>query len=196
MLFQIGIDRTLTPQPRKRSLSLFTQMNFWQTILASLSWSDRERVRVRASDFDLHQLTSRTNPHIHATCAHQLSLGSRVTRKHFQNRDKTFIRKIRILPTHQTANITTRQPGAPGQLSLVQAALLCLPLQCHSQITHRFFLLTVLHSMQQLIFRNFNLRVPLSPLRLCGYNFPSLSSLRASAVKEFSPHFFAIHFFA
>jgi hypothetical protein len=88
---------------------------------------------VRVFNFD-----PRTNPHIHTPCTHKLSLRSRVTRKHFQDRHKIFIRKIRILATNQPADITPRQPGPPGQLSLIQAALLCFPLQCHSEITHDY----------------------------------------------------------
>jgi len=109
---------------------------------------------VRVFNFDLNQLTARTNPHIHAPRTHELSLCSRVAGKNFEDQNEIFIRKVRLLSIQKTADITLGQPGAPGQLSLVQAAPLRLSLQCHSEITHNIFLNRALQFMQQLNFRN------------------------------------------
>jgi hypothetical protein len=137
-------------------------MNFWNPNFRSAFCILRS-----AFDTDLHQLTPRPNPHIHAPCPDELSLGSRVAGKHFEDQNEIFIRKIRLLGIQKTADITLGQPGAPAQLSLVQTALLRLPLQCHSEITHlspitnyqlpiTFYLSIVLQFMQQTNFRNIN----------------------------------------
>src|SRR6266404_6602395 len=141
MFLQLGIERTLTPQPREGSLRFLAQLHLWQPDLLG---------RCAPSNADLHQLSSRSNPRIQAPRRHQFRLCPWIARKHSHDRDEILLRHLLRLPTHHTADEAARYPAPARYLTLVELPSLPLPLQCHTKIAHRFFLICVLHITQLL----------------------------------------------
>src|SRR5262249_45608444 len=94
------------------------------------------------------QFRSWPNPRIHASRRYQFGLRPRLSRKHFQNRDKIPFRDFLRFTAHNPADEASREAAPPCQLTLVELTVVRLPLQRHAEIAHQIFLISALHITQ------------------------------------------------
>ena len=133
VLLQVRVEGALTAQPGKGTFCLLTQMKPRQTRFGFLS-------RGVAFDFDFDQLSARragrSGPGILATGGDQLGLGQLVGGEDLQDGGEVLVGEVVGGSAEQTADVALGQAGPPGQVALVEVALLGLALEGDAEITH------------------------------------------------------------
>jgi len=135
VLLQIGIERALAPQPRKRALGFLTQFNEGILRLPRHRRLAGRGAR-RLPDVDVHQFRARANPGVHAARGDEFGLTLGIGGEYFQQVGEVGVGQFVEVTAQQPADVTPRDAAELGEVALVHLATFKSPLQRDGKVAH------------------------------------------------------------